>query len=132
MFARTKLLATRWDYNLFDVLDEYGGHHLASVFPRAPSYWSVEWGSVPIPLPMELALYRHELIAADENSAKWREVHLLLLRQIAAGWDLEYCDPTDSKWDLLPQPVAKAILGVGGFFLPVASNRFPRFDRNVS
>ena len=128
MFARTGLLVTRWDYNLFDVLDEHGGHQLASVFPRAPSYWPAEWGSVPIPLPIELALYRHELIAADENSARWREVHLLFLEQIAAGWDLEYCDPTDSKSHLLPQPIAKAILDVGGFFfLPVASKSLPAF-----
>ena len=55
-----------------------------------------------MPLSIELALYRHELIAADENSAKWREVHLLFLEQIAAGWDLEYCDPNESKSYLLP------------------------------
>ena len=102
MFARTGLLVTRWDYNLFDVLDEHGGYQLASVFPRAPSYWPAEWGSVSIPLPTKLALYRHELIAADEDSAKWREVHLLFLEQIAAGWDLEYCDPNESKSYLLP------------------------------
>ena len=121
-------MLNRWDYNLFDVLDERGGHPLASVFPRAPPYWPGEWGLVPRPLPIELSLYRQELIAADKSSERWREVHLIFLEQIAAGWCLEYCDPTDSKSHLLRQPIAKAILDVRVFFfLPVASKALPAF-----
>ena len=128
MFAKSGYLVTRWDLEIFNSLDELNSARLGIVFPRAPAFWPTDWGSVPIPLPMDLSVYRHALIAADDDSALWQEMYLLFLEQIAAGWDLEFNEPISNREHLLPQSLAKAILDAGGFFfLPASSKTLQAF-----
>ena len=128
IFSRTGLLVGRFDLQLYVSLEECGGHLIGATFPRAPAWWPSDWGRVPIPLPLEVSLHRQQLVTASDSSAWWRELYQLFLQQIAAGWDLEYKDPTRSQKHTLPSIIAQAILDFGGFyFLPASSDTIEVF-----
>ena len=63
----------------------------------------------------------------------WMEVYQLFLEQAAAGWNVEYSDPKQSKLHALPPTIAKAILDVEGFsFLSSESNTLAMFRSHHS
>ena len=133
IFARTGLLVGRVDLQLYQLLEEHGSHLLVTTFPRAPVWWPSDWGKVPVPMPLEVTLYRHQLKVAGDVSVLWLELYQLCLEQTAAGWDLEYSDPIKSRKHTLPTVIAKAILEVGGFaFLSSASDTLAVFRSHHS
>ena len=128
IFFRTGLLVGRFDLQLYLALEESGSHLLGATYPRAPSWWPSDWGRVPIPLPLEVTLHRQQLVAAGDSSVWWKELYQLFLQQIAAGWDLEYTDPTKSQKHTLPPSIARAIVDHGGFsFLSTSSDTLAVF-----
>ena len=88
---------------------------------------------MPIPLPLEVTLYRRQPVVARDSSAPWMEVYQLFLEQVAAGWNVEYSDPIQGKLHTLPPAIAKAIPKVGGFsFLSSESNTLAVFRSHYS
>ena len=127
IFQRAGLLVGRFDLQLYETLSEFDGNRLTTVFPTAPSWWPADWGKVPVPFPIEISLYRHQLVEADDDALLWQEVYLLFLEQIAAGWDLEYTSP-EEKVHVLPPDIAQAIVENGGFsFLSTLSKTLHEF-----
>ena len=128
MFQDSGLLVGRFDQQLYAVLETLNSSLLRTIFPRAPGWWPLDWGKVPITLPLEVSLYRSQLVAAPDSTALWLELYQLFLEQIAAGWDLEFHDRKKPKVHRLPINVAQAIMGSGGFaFLSPTSNTLEKF-----
>ena len=89
IFLKSGLLVGCYDLQLYQVLEEHDSHLVRAVYPRAASWWPSDWGKVPIPLPLEVTLYRRQLVVARDASALWMEVYQLFLEQVAAGWNAE-------------------------------------------
>ena len=129
IFEASRLLVSRVDLQLYQILREHEPQRIRSIFPRAPSWWPGEWGRVPICLPWEVSLYRGRLVEARENDAIWHELYQLFMQQLAAGWDLEWSGAEGNGMaHRLPRSLAGGIVAAGGFaFLPAYSDTLPKF-----
>ena len=129
IFSVSGLLVCRVDLQLYQLLREHQPQQLRAVFPRAPSWWPVDWGRIPICLPWEISFHRGRLVEAADNAAIWYETYQLFLQQLAAGWDLEWTGADgNGVAHQIPKSLAEGIIDAGGFaFLPARSGSLPKF-----
>ena len=129
IFDVSRLLVSRVDMQLYQLLSEFRRQELRRVFPRAPEWWPRDWGRVPVTLPWEVSLRRAQLVAAEPDAPVWHEIYQLFLQQLAAGWDLEWAGADGhGQAHRLPNSLALGILDAGGFaFLAPESVSLSKF-----
>ena len=116
IFRTRGFLVTHFDFPLYRILYTFNVGLIATVFPTPPQWWPSDWGTIPIPLPWEIAFYRSDLVSADAEDPVWYEVYQKFLEQLAGGWDLYYGQsPDKSTLSTFPPSIAKALVDKGAF-----------------